>query len=147
MGVLIFINDMNAKYEKYINYIVNELEPPYFKNMEEMYGLKRDEFELVLTKLYNQPLFVNYPLIYDKQERLLYSESNYGAWEMSEYDHRGNKIYFADYYGAWGKREFDDNGNEIYFEDSYGYWEKREYDENGQQVYYEDSTGVVVDNR
>ena len=138
---------MNKKYEKYINYIVNELEPPYFKNMEEMYGLKRDEFELVLTKLYNQPLLVNYPLIYDKQERLLYSESSYGAWEMFEYDHRGNKIYFADYYGVWGKKEYDDNGNELSFEDSYGYWERREYDENGKQVYYADSTGTVVDKR
>ena len=42
---------MNKKYEKYINYIVNDIELPYFKNMGENYGLRPDEYELVIDKL------------------------------------------------------------------------------------------------
>jgi len=47
---------MNKKYEIYIDYIVNGIQPPYFKNMRDQYGLRPDEYELVLSKLYDQPV-------------------------------------------------------------------------------------------
>ena len=40
---------MNDKYERYIDYIVNNIESPYFKNMRDMYELSPDEYELVLS--------------------------------------------------------------------------------------------------
>jgi hypothetical protein len=44
---------MNYKYKKYIEYIVNDIDPPYLKSLEP-YGLKQDEMELVLSKIFNQ---------------------------------------------------------------------------------------------
>ena len=90
---------MNKKYERYINYIVNELEPPYFINMREMYGLKQDEYELVLSKVYDQPVTIK------------------GNWV---YDSNGNEIYSEDSDGSWYKYEYDQNNNFIYYENSDG---------------------------
>ena len=84
--------------------------------MEEQYGLRHEEFEMVLSKLYGQPVVwgdnsesrmsgwstptENY--IKDKLGRVIYKESN-----------NGTTIF-------WVKREYDDNDNEIYYENSYG---------------------------
>ena len=117
---------MNKKYIKYIEYIVNDIEKPYFTNMKDHYGLKQDEMNMVLSKVYDQPVTI---------------EDNY------VYDDQGNQIYYEYSDGYWVKREYDNNGKEIYYENSNGYWEKYEYDNNGKVIYFENSTGVIEDNR
>ena len=117
---------MNKKYERYINYIVNDIKPPYFINMRDNYGLRSDEYELVLSKVYDQPITIN---------------------SKSIDDHNGNEIYYEDSYGYWYKNEFDQYGNNIYYETSDGFWYKREYDSNGNVIYSENSTGYIEDNR
>jgi hypothetical protein len=117
---------MNKKYERYINYIVNDIKPPYFKNMEDHYGLKDNEYEFVLSKLFNQPVSI---------------KDNY------VFDTYGNNIYYEDSDGYWSKREYNSNGNKIYYEDGNGYWERWEYDSNNNEIYFEDSTGVIIDKR
>ena len=96
---------MNTKYERYIDYIVNNIESPYFKNMRDMYGLSPDEQELVLSKIFKQPVSIS-------------GRSDYH--NRNVYDKKGRNIYFENTYGGWGKSEYDDQGNLIYFEDSYG---------------------------
>ena len=49
---------MNKKYERYIEYIANDIEAPYFINMKDNYGLRSNEYVLVLSKLYNQPVSI-----------------------------------------------------------------------------------------
>ena len=117
---------MNSKYKKYINHIVNDIEPPYFKNMEDQYGLRPDEYELVLCKVFNQPVTIKGKSIYDQY---------------------GNELYYEITDGNWTKQEYDDNGNIIYRETSNGYWEKYEYDTNGNIIYFENSDGYIEDNR
>ena len=90
---------MNKKYERYINYIVNDIEKPYFHNMVEMYGLSEKEYELILSKVFNQPVTIEGNRVYDND---------------------GNGIYFETSNGYWVKKEYDTNGNTIYFEDSDG---------------------------
>ena len=91
---------MNKKYQKYINYIVNDIQAPYFKNIEDHYGLKDNEYELVLSKVYNQPVkFVvsgDYQHVYDKKGRRIYYENSDGYWRKWEYDSNGNIIYQED---------------------------------------------------
>jgi len=94
---------MNKKYEKYIDYIVSDIEAPYFENMKEMYGLRPDEYEMVLSKVFNQPITL---------ERCL-----------NVYNQYGDKIYHEYSDGSWFKQEYDANGNEIYYEDNNGYIE------------------------
>jgi len=98
---------MNKKYEKYIDYIVNDIEEPYFENMKEMYGLSEKEYEMVLSKIFNQPitLFNNNSLL------------------LNVYNQYGDKIYHEKVNGFWVKKEYDANGNEIYYEDNNGYIE------------------------
>ena len=117
---------MNKKYERYINYIVNDIELPYFINMKDNYGLKDNEYSLVLSKIYNQPVRIK---------------------GKSVYDSNGNNIYGESSDGYWNKREYDVNDNIIYFENSDGDWYKKEYDTNGNEIYYENSYGVIIDNR
>ena len=117
---------MNKKYERYINYIVNDIEPPYFKNMEYHYGLKQEEYTLVLSKLYNQTVTI-------KSNRV--------------YDTNGNEIYYEYSNGYWGKYEYDTNGKLIYFEKNNGFWVKYEYDTNDNVIYREDSDGYIEYNR
>ena len=138
---------MNNKYERYIEYIVNGIEAPYFKNMEDQYGLSHDEYKLILTILYNQPVTIEGKHVYDANGNLIYWEYSNGFWHKREYDTNGNKIYYEDSGGDWVKYEYDTNGNKIYFETSDGFWYKKEFDTNGNQIYYEDSDGVIVDNR
>ena len=139
---------MNKKYERYINYIVNDIKPPYFKNMEDHYGLKDNEYELVLSKVFNQPVSIkDNHRVYDTNGNLIYRETSDGDWIKYEYDTNDNVIYSEYSNGDWEKYEYDTNDNEIYSEDSDGYWVKREYDSNNNETYYEDSYGVIDDNR
>ena len=120
---------MNKKYQKYIEYIVNDIQVPYLKSLEP-YGLKQYEMDLVLGIVFNQPVkFVvsgDYQHVYDKKGRKIY-------WENSD--------------GFWIKREYDEQGNLTYVKNSKGYWSKREYNDNGNEIYYEDSNGEIDDNR
>lgn len=117
---------MNTKYEKYIEYIVNDIEPPYYKNMRDQYGLSPDEYELVLSRVYNQPVTIKGDYVYNEQD---------------------NIIYYEDSDGFWHKKEYNTQGNLIYQENSNGLWEKFEYDANGNEIYYDDSDGDIRDNR
>jgi len=118
---------MNKKYERYIEYIVNDIKPPYIHNMRDMYGLSLDEYSLVLSKVYNQSVTIKgNQRVYDKQGNIIYRE-------------------YSD--GNWVKYEYDNNGNNIYYEDSDGHWVKYEYDNNGNNIYRETSNGVIIDNR
>ena len=93
------MNIKYKKYERYINYIANDIEVPYFKNMKDNYGLKRNEYELVLSKLFDQPVTIKGRYVHNTN---------------------GNKIYHEDSNGFWSKREYDTNGNLIYYENSNG---------------------------
>ena len=92
---------MNKKYEKYIDYIVNDIEAPYFINMKDMYGLSEKEYEMVLSKVFNQPITL---------ERCL-----------NVYNQYGNKIYHENSDGMWRKWEFNLDGKVSYYIDSDGY--------------------------
>ena len=48
---------MKDKYKKYIEYIARDIELPYIKYLEP-YGLKQDEMDLVLSKVFNQPVTI-----------------------------------------------------------------------------------------
>ena len=117
---------MNKKYNRYIEYIVNDIEPPYFINMRDSYGLSTDEYEMVLSKVFKQPVTIKGRIIYNK---------------------KGDEIYLEFSNSYWVKKEYDRQGNKIYFENSNGYWVKREYDEQGNRIYYENSDGYIEDNR
>lgn len=84
---------MNKKYIKYIEYIVNDIEIPYLKSIEQ-YGLKQDEIELVLSKVFNQPVSIKGKIVYDTKGNKIYSENRYGDWYKYEYDSNGNIIYY-----------------------------------------------------
>jgi hypothetical protein len=90
---------MNNKYKKYIDYIVKDIELPYIKSLEP-YGLKQDEMDLVLSKVFNSDV------------RLKPG--------MTVFNEQGYVIYFENSNGYWCKQEFDDQGNLIYIEDSDG---------------------------
>jgi len=117
---------MNKKYEKYINYIVNDIKPPYFINMRDNYGLKDSEYKLILSKVFNQPVTIKGNYVYNTNSKLIYLENHNGYWE---------------------KREYDQYNNIIYHEKSDGFWKKYEYDANGNKIYYEDSNGRIYDYR
>jgi len=93
---------MNKKYIKYISYIVKDIELPYFKCMRDHYGLKQEEYELVLSKVFNQPVTIKVNSV------------------NHVYDQNGNKIYYETSNGYWSKMEYDTNNNRIYCEDSNG---------------------------
>ena len=138
---------MNKKYEKYINYIVNDIQPPYFINMKDNYGLSEKEYSLVLSKIYNQQVRIKGKRVYNTNGKEIYYEDSDGYWVKQEYDTNGNRIYFENSNGFWNKREYDQNDNQIYYETTDGYWYKKEYDTNGNIIYYEDSDGVIGDRR
>ena len=144
---MLYIVDMKDKYIKYIDYIVSDIKPPYFINMNQMYRLSEKEYELVLTKVYNQPVTIKGINVYDTNGNLIYREYSSGVWVKRKYDINGNKIYHEDSNGYWVKRKYDTNGNMIYREDSDGYWFKNEYDNQGNLIYREYSSGTIIDNR
>ena len=137
---------MNKKYIKYIDYIVSDIEKPYLKYLN-MYGLRHDEYELVLSKLYDQPITIKDNRVNDTNGNEIYYEYSNGEWEKYEYNTNGNKIYSESSNGYWYKNEYDTNGNHIYYENSNGAWYKKEYDNQGINIYYEDSDGLIIDNR
>ena len=126
--------------------ISDYLEPPYFKNMK-IKGLPPDEYNSILSKIFNQPVTVMGDSIYGNKGKLIYSEVANGYWEKWEYDANGNQTYFEDELGFWEKWEYDEQRNITYTEDSNGYWSKYGYDELGNEIYYENSDGDMVDNR
>ena len=85
---------MNKKYEKYINYIVNDIEKPYLINMRDNYGLKQEEYELVLSKLYDQPVTIKGRNVYNTNGNQIYSEYSNGYWHKKEYNTNGKVIYY-----------------------------------------------------
>ena len=87
---------MNKKYQRYIEYIVSDIKPPYFKNMRDAYGLKDSEYSLVLSKVFNQPIEILDITVYDTNDKIIYNESSNGYWVKVEYDTNGNTIYFED---------------------------------------------------
>ena len=138
---------MNKKYKKYIDYIVNDIEAPYFINMRDSYGLSEKEYSLVLSKVFNEPVTIRGNYVYNTNGNRIYYEDSDGSWHKYEYDTNGNEIYSEDSNGYWVKWVYDTNGKVIYFEDSDGSWEKYEFDTNGNEIYFEDSNGVIRDNR
>ncbi len=110
---------MNKKYQRYIEYIVNDIELPYLKSLEP-YGLRLDEYKLILSKVFNQPVNIKGNHVYDINGNLIYSEYNDGSWVKREYDTNGNTIYYENSRGYWVKQEYDTNGNVIYRENSRG---------------------------
>jgi len=131
---------MNVKYKKYIEYIVNDIELPYLKYLEQ-YGLKDDECELIISKVFNQPVSIKGRYVYNTNGKVIYFEDSNGYWYKQEFDTNGKVIYFEDSNGYWHKYEYDTNGKRIYYETSTGYWIKSEYDEQGNEIYFEDSNG------
>jgi len=91
---------MNKKYERYIEYIVNDIEAPYFINMRDNYGLSPDEYEIVLSKVLNQPVTIKGRNVYDTNGNRIYSEDSLGYWIKKEYDTNGNRIYYEDKFGV-----------------------------------------------
>jgi len=143
---------MNERYERYIDYIVNDLEIPYFKNMRDNYGLSPDEYELVLSKVFNQDVKVDIigenMYVYDRQRNTLYYENNSnGYWLKKILNGQGKLTYKKDSTGYWEKYEYDEQGNNTYHEDSRGNWYRKEYNEQGREVYYIDSYGDISDRR
>jgi hypothetical protein len=91
---------MNKKYIKYINYIVDDIELPYLKSIEQ-YGLKQDEVVMVLSKLFKGPVtIINRNDVYDINGNLIYYETINGYWIKYEYDPNGNIIYYEDSTGV-----------------------------------------------
>ena len=86
---------MNNKYQKYIEYIVNDIELPYLKSLEP-YGLKQEEIDLVLSKIFNQPVKFVVNRVYDKDNNELYYERRDGYWIKNIFDDEGNEINFYD---------------------------------------------------
>ena len=118
---------MNVKHQKYIDYIAKDIELPYLKYLN-MYGLNKEDMELVLSKLFNEPVIYIRPMhgVYNKNRNNIYREMSDGSWERYEYN---------------------DQGKRTYHEDSTGFWSKREYDNQGNEIYWENIDGVIEDNR
>ena len=106
---------------KFIDKIVNYVKPPYFINMEGL-GLSEDEYEMVLSKIFDQKVRVIDGVLYDVNDKVIYEEDG-DYWIKSEYNKQGKKIYEEHSNGFWIRVEYDDQGNKIYWEDSYGYIE------------------------
>ncbi len=125
---------------KFIDNVLKWVKEPYFKNMEGL-ALTDNEYKLILSKIFDQPVTVKDDDVYNTNGNKIYYEDSYGYWIKYGYDANGNEIYFENSNGDWYKGENDDQGNLIYFEDNNGYWYKKEYDTNGNVIYYENSNG------
>lgn len=139
---------MNKKYERYIDYIINDIKPPYIYNMREIYGLSEDEYKTVLSKVFNHKVLIHTTIdrevsVYNTSADLLYYESP-RFWEEFNRQKIGGKNRVLFYHNSIGKTErfeYDSDGNDIYFEDNTGYWERREFGTNGKVISYSDSAG------
>ena len=147
-------NNLNESVD-YYSKLINIIEPPYFRNLETM-GISEDQYETIFSKIFNQPVSVQFgydnPLseshkIFNDNGKPIYFEDSDGYWRKTEYNDNGIIIFYVNSFGEWYKNEFDDNGDEIYYEDSKGRWVKREYDDNGNEIYYENSIGEIRDYR
>ena len=90
---------MNKKYQKYIDYIVKDIELPYLKSLDQ-YGLKQDEVVMVLSKLYDQQVTIKGNRVYDTNGNQMYYENSDGYWVKREYDINNNLIYYEDIDGV-----------------------------------------------
>ena len=81
---MLYIVDMNKKYIKYIEYVVSDIEAPYFINMKDNYGLSEKECELVLSKIYNQPVTIKGRNVNDTNGNEIYYENSNGYWVKRE---------------------------------------------------------------
>ena len=140
---------MNKKYQRYIEYIINDIKPPYIHNMREIYGLREEEYKMVLSKVFNHKVMIHYGFngteisVYNTSADLVYYESP-RFWEEFNRQKIGGKYRVLFYHNSIGKTErfeYDSDGNDIYFEDNTGYWERREFDTNGKVISYSDSDG------
>jgi hypothetical protein len=104
---------MKDKYKKYIEYIAKDIELPYLKSLN-MYGLKQDEMDLVLSTIFNQPVRLFGNSIIGEQEKIIYSESIKGYWEIKEYSKEGHLILWKNISGTI--RKWDNEGNILYEE-------------------------------
>ena len=102
---------MNAKHQKYIDYIVKDIELPYLKSLN-MYGLNKDEMDMVLSKLFNQPVIYIKQTggVYNKNRSNIYREMSDGSWERRIYNKNNNQTYYEDSYGNCCRREYDSEG-------------------------------------
>ncbi len=91
---------MNKKYERYIEFIADDVEPPYFINMSDTYGLRPDEYKLVLSKVFNQPVTIKGSAGYNANGNLIYYENSNGFWYKKEYDANDNQIYYENSNGV-----------------------------------------------
>ena len=89
---------MNNKYQKYIEYIVNDIELPYIKSLEP-YGLRPEEYEMVLSKIFNQPVTIQGRYVYNNLGNLIYFENSDGGWFKQEYNNQGYEVYYENSYG------------------------------------------------
>ena len=126
--------------QRYIEYIVKNIKPPYFKNMVDMYGASETEFVPIMKKVFKQDV-----------EWEDDAKSHMGGWSEPTMnilkDKSGYTIYKEDNNGDWEKSEYNECGRETYHEDSTGYWTKAEYDENCNETYFENSKGYTYGNR
>lgn len=90
---------MNVKYKKYIDYIVNDIELPYLKYLDQ-YGLKQDEVVMILSKVYGQPVTIKGNRVYDTNGNQMYYENSDGYWVKREYGINGSLIYYEDIDGV-----------------------------------------------
>ena len=74
---------------------MNDIELPYLKSLEP-YGLKQEEIDLVLSKIFNQPVKFVVNRVYDKDNNELYYERRDGYWIKNIFDDEGNEINFYD---------------------------------------------------
>jgi hypothetical protein len=115
----------NKSINESVDNIVNEIKPPYFRNLGKM-RIGPNRYNEIFSKILNQPVRIE----------------NYDNGDYMIFNSNGKYIYQEFYVdGYWEKLKYDDNGNQIYYEDSKGTWWKKEYDENGKLVYHEKSDG------
>ena len=134
---------MNKKYQKYIEYIAKDIEPPYFKSLEP-YELLSKEKEDVFSIIFNQPVRIVGHSVIGKQEGVIYSESCEGYWEIKEYSEDGFLILWKNSSGTI--RKWDNEGNILYEATGNGYYARWEYDEDGNETLYATSDGVLMVN-
>ena len=102
---------MNVKYKKYIEYIVSDIQVPYLKSLE-AYGLKKEDMDLVLSKLFNESVIYIKQTggVYNKNRSNIYREMSDGSWERRIYNKNNNQTYYEDSYGNCCRREYDSEG-------------------------------------
>lgn len=142
---------MNEKYKRYIQFIADNIDKPYSRNMD-AYGLTDDEKKLVLSKIYDDVISIritngnnlSLEVLDDYGSRLYYETPN--VWYNNTFDDQCNTIFQENHTGWWCKNEFNEDGRAIYSENSDGFWVKREFN-GSRMVYCEYSTGDIVDRR